>query len=70
MAARRRCLPPLGTVPCWHVTVLSADGRELIEHTACEDHKEAQCVATEARSKSQALKIYLRDPLGHVKSWD
>ena len=54
----------------WVVTVNDASDTRLIHHQVCEDRKEAQCVATEARGHSLSYKIWLRDPYGTVTAWD
>jgi hypothetical protein len=56
--------------PQWSITVCSPDNTRLIFHAAVDDLKELQALATEARSRSQALKIWVRDPFDKVRSWD
>lgn len=57
--------------PKWRITVLSADGMEQIFHASCEDFKEVQCLATEARSASLDYQIYWSRPATQEAiSWD
>ena len=54
----------------WHITVMSADGQRIIFHACCDDEKEVQALATEARSDSSGCQIWIRPPAGEVYSWD
>ena len=54
----------------WTVTVADAENTRVIFHTVCEDKKEAQWLANEARGHNLAYKIWLRDPYGTVTAWD
>jgi hypothetical protein len=65
----RQYLPPLGTHPTWHVTVIARDASDIIAHTLCDDEKECQAVATIARSKNLSYRIVIRSPLGKVYDW-
>lgn len=56
--------------PKWTISVHSADNTREIFHGACEDEKEIQALATEARSHSLVWKIWIRDPYGRLRSWD
>jgi len=68
--ARRQYVPPRGSRVKWQVTVLSRDGLELLDHAQCEDEKEVQAFATEARSRDFGTKILIRDTYGKSRSWD
>lgn len=65
MTRRRDCEHPR-----WTISVHSADNTREIFHAECEDEKEVQALASEARSHSQALKIWIRDTYGRLRSWD
>jgi hypothetical protein len=67
--ARKPFLPPLGTKPQWHVTVLDRGGREIIAHETGEDEKESQIIASKWRSKSLDYKIWIRPPAGKLFPW-
>jgi hypothetical protein len=61
----------LRLTPKWHITVLSADGQRMLFHAQCEDFKEIQCLATEARSQSLGYRIWIRPPADTpAYSWD
>jgi hypothetical protein len=46
-----------------------ADGSRLIFHARCADRKEC-AVASEARHRNLALKIWITSPFGETDSWD
>lgn len=64
----RQYLPPLGTMPCWHVTVATSAG-EIVSHETADDEKECQAIATIARSSNLSHQIWIRSPLGRVYAW-
>jgi hypothetical protein len=63
-------VPPRGQKSRWQITVNDAANTKLIFHAECEDEKEVQALATEARGHSQALKIWITDTYGKIRSWD
>lgn len=65
----RHYLPPPGTGPCWHVTVIAKDASDIIAHTRCDDEKECQAVATIARSENLSHRIVIRSPFGKSYDW-
>jgi hypothetical protein len=56
--------------PTWRITILSRDGQRLIFYTQCEDEKEIQALATEARHACLSSQILIRPPIGELYSWD
>ena len=54
----------------WRVTVTDAANERIIHHQTCEDWKECQCIATEARSQNLSWKIWINPPIGRIRSWD
>lgn len=54
----------------WLITILSPDGLTLLFHALCEDEKECQALATEARHHNLRTKIWIRDPFGQLRPWD
>ena len=57
--------------PKWSITVMSADSQDILFHALCEDFKEVQCLATEARSFRLDLPIWIRRPGSQeCFSWD
>jgi transcription initiation factor TFIIIB Brf1 subunit/transcription initiation factor TFIIB len=54
----------------WHLTILCADCGRVIFHAQCEDEKEVQALASEARHRSRRCRILIRPPIGRVYSWD
>jgi hypothetical protein len=56
--------------PGWQIFVAAADCVTLLFHANCEDRRECVALATEARSHSQALLIWIKDPYGHSQSFD
>jgi len=59
-----------GSKPKWHIAVLSPDGQRLVFSAQCEDLKEIQALATEARSQG-SYQIHIRQPGSQESySWD
>jgi hypothetical protein len=57
--------------PKWQLTVATKDNSRVIFHAQCEDWKELQCLATEARSQSLSYNIYWRAPASEESNtWD
>lgn len=57
----------------WHIWVINPDGPDgplLLFHARCEDEKEVQALATEARHHSLKTRIWITPPNGQGYSWD
>ena len=54
----------------WRVTILTSDRTSLLDHVALEDRKEVQAYCTEARHLRSDVAILIRDPFGHLSTWD
>ena len=60
--------PRANTSMRWRVSI--ADGDRLIHHAVCEDLKECQAIATEARHNNMRWKIWITPPAGPAYPWD
>ena len=63
---------PRGQRGRWHITIAQgiAAGGAILFVSECADRKEAACLATEARSRSSSVQIWIRDPYGASDPWD
>lgn len=62
---------PVGQKPKWRLTVATADGEVIFHTDQCQDFKEVQALATEARSQSLSYRIYWARPgTQEANSWD
>lgn len=69
--SRGRYAPGIpGRAERWHISVHDATNTRLIFHAVCEDEKEIQALATEARSQCLRFQIWITPPSGRVRSWD
>jgi hypothetical protein len=53
----------------WHISVFNQDSTWILFYARVDPHKEAQCLAAEARHHSLAYKILIRGPDGTSHAW-
>jgi hypothetical protein len=59
-----------GRRPGWEIFIVGADRVTLVFHANCEDRRECVSLATEARSRDQALLIWIKSPYGDTQPFD
>lgn len=54
----------------WHITVMSADGIEILWHGATLDRAELTALAEAARQLRPEAQILIRSPMGETCTWE